>query len=97
MGKFRGWHIVAGIAAMVLTGFLGTAMGLSNTATFMASCVAFVAVSLWMDSRIALRRRERAREFESRKARGTAGEAAQGTESACDAVRAADCDDDRRS
>jgi hypothetical protein len=83
VGKFRGWHIVAGIAAMVLTGFLGTAMGLSNTATFMASCVAFVAVSLWTDSRIARRRRVIARE--------TAREAAR------DAVRAADCDDDRRS
>ncbi|WP_426979663.1 hypothetical protein ACQCSU_10580 [Pseudarthrobacter sp. O4] len=62
MGKFRGWHIVAGIAAMVLTGILGTAMGLNNTATFMSSCVAFVAVSMWMDSRISRRRRETARE-----------------------------------
>ncbi|MET3950514.1 hypothetical protein [Arthrobacter sp. UYEF36] len=71
MGKFRGWHIVAGIAAMVLTGILGTAMGLNNTAAFMSSCVAFVAVSMWMDSRITLRRRERARET----ARETAQEA----------------------
>lgn len=47
---------------MVLTGILGTAMGLNNTAAFMSSCVAFVAVSLWMDSRISLRRREKARE-----------------------------------
>ncbi|WP_346925885.1 hypothetical protein [uncultured Arthrobacter sp.] len=62
MGKFRGWHIVAGIAAMVLTGILGTAMGLTNTAAFMSSCVAFVAVSMWVDSRISLRRREKARE-----------------------------------
>jgi hypothetical protein len=62
VGKFRGWHIVAGIAAMVLTYVLGTAMGLNNTATFMSSCVAFVAVSLWTDSRISRRRRERARE-----------------------------------
>ncbi|MGO4191558.1 hypothetical protein AB4Y67_07800 [Arthrobacter sp. YAF17] len=61
MGKFRGWHIVAGIAAMVLTGILGTAMGLNNTAAFMSSCVAFVAVALWTDSRITLRRRQRAR------------------------------------
>jgi hypothetical protein len=53
---------VAGIAAMVLTGILGTAMGLNNTATFMSSCVAFVAVSMWMDSRISRRRREAARE-----------------------------------
>jgi hypothetical protein len=52
---------VAGIAAMVLTGILGTAMGLNNTATFMSSCVAFVAVAMWMDSRIARRRREAAR------------------------------------
>lgn len=79
---------MAGIAAMVLTGFLGTAMGLSNTATFMASCVAFVAVSLWTDSRIARRRRVTARE--------TARGAAQDPESARDAVRASDCDDDRR-
>lgn len=91
---------MAGIAAMVLTGLLGTAMGLSNTATFMASCVAFVAVALWTDSRIALRRRERAREIASRIARETAHEtspgAAQDAGSARDAVRAADCDDDRR-
>lgn len=55
---------MAGIAAMVLTGILGNAMGLNNTAAFMASCVAFVAVSMWIDSRISLRRRasERARE-----------------------------------
>ncbi len=47
---------------MVLTGILGTAMGLTNTAAFMSSCVAFVAVSMWVDSRISLRRREKARE-----------------------------------
>jgi hypothetical protein len=68
VGKFRGWHIVAGIAAMVLTGILGTAMGLTNTAAFMSSCVAFVAVSMWADSRISRRRRETLRE----KARETA-------------------------
>ena len=51
---------MAGIAAMVLTGVLGNAMGLNNTAAFMSSCVAFVAVSLWVDSRISLRRREAA-------------------------------------
>ena len=62
MGKFRGWHILAGIAAMVLTGILGTVMGLNNTAAFMASCVAFVAVALWTDSRLARRRLETARE-----------------------------------
>lgn len=53
---------MAGVAALVLTGILGTAMGLNNTATFMSSCVAFVAVSMWMDSRITRRRRETARE-----------------------------------
>nr|WP_249777362.1 hypothetical protein [Arthrobacter sp. C9C5] len=42
---------------MVLTGILGTVMGLNNTAAFMASCVAFVAVALWTDSRISRRRR----------------------------------------
>ncbi|MDI3241958.1 hypothetical protein QK292_11020 [Arthrobacter sp. AL08] len=61
MAKFRGWHIVAGIAAMVLTGILGNAMGLNYTADFMASCVAFVAVSMWMDSRISRRRGRAAR------------------------------------
>lgn len=57
---------MAGIAAMVLTGILGTAMGLNNTATFMSSCVAFVAVSMWMESRISRRRRETAREEAAR-------------------------------
>ncbi|GAA2134913.1 hypothetical protein ACVWYS_003961 [Arthrobacter sp. TE12231] len=47
---------MAGIAAMLLAGFVGTAMGLNNTATYMASGVAFVAVSLWVDSRISRRR-----------------------------------------
>ncbi|WP_205759999.1 hypothetical protein [Arthrobacter sp. PAMC25564] len=61
MGKFRGWHVVAGIAAMALTYVLGTALGLNNTATFMSSCVAFVAVSLWIDRRISLRRSKAAR------------------------------------
>jgi hypothetical protein len=71
VGKFRGWHIVAGIAAMMLTYVLGTAMGLNNTATFMSSCVAFVAVSLWTDSRISRRRRETARETARAAARGS--------------------------
>jgi hypothetical protein len=57
---FRGWHIVAGFAAMLLTAALGTAMGLNNTAAFMASCVAFVAVSKGMESHLARRRREAA-------------------------------------
>lgn len=76
---------MAGIAAMVLTGILGTAMGLNNTAAFMSSCVAFVAVSLWTDSRISRRRRETTREAARETARQTASEA----------VRAADPDDPR--
>ncbi|QDW31151.1 hypothetical protein FFF93_016310 [Arthrobacter sp. KBS0702] len=72
MGKFRGWHILAGIAAMVLTGILGTVMGLNNTAAFMASCVAFVAVALWTDSRITRRRRESVRDSARDSARDTA-------------------------
>ena len=47
---------MAGIAAMLLAGILGTAMGLNITATYLASGVAFVAVSLWVDSRISRRR-----------------------------------------
>lgn len=71
---------MAGIAAMVLTGILGTAMGLNNTAAFMSSCVAFVAVSMWMDSRITTRRRrenagERARESARDRARESVQEA----------------------
>lgn len=66
---------MAGIAAMVLTGILGTAMGLTNTAAFMSSCVAFVAVSMWTDSRISRRRREREKARET--ARETAQEAAE--------------------
>lgn len=53
---------MAGIAALMLTYVLGTALGLNNTATFMSSCAAFVAVSLWADSRITRLRREKARE-----------------------------------
>ena len=66
---------MAGIAAMVLTGILGNSMGLNNTAAFMSSCVAFVAVSMWMDSRITLRRRERAREVDGAAEAGDAGSA----------------------
>ncbi|SDL56307.1 hypothetical protein SAMN04487916_110163 [Arthrobacter sp. ov407] len=47
---------MAGIAAMLLAGLFGTVMGLNNTATYLASGVAFVAVSLWVDSRITRRR-----------------------------------------
>jgi hypothetical protein len=72
VGKFRGWHIVAGIAAMVLTGILGTAMGLNNTGTFMSSCVAFVAVSMWTDSQISRRRHKAARETGPETVRETA-------------------------
>ena len=74
---------MAGIAAMVLTGILGNSMGLNNTAAFMSSCVAFVAVSMWMDSRITtLRRKERARE--------TAREAAREADGAAEADSAPD-------
>ena len=52
---------MAGLAAMFLAGVLGSSMGLNDTATFMASCVAFVAVALWTDSRLARRRRKAAR------------------------------------
>jgi hypothetical protein len=64
VGKFRGWHIMAGMAAMLLAGILGIAMGLNITATYMASGVAFVAVSLWVDSRIS-RRRSAARQLDA--------------------------------
>ncbi len=47
---------MAGIAAMLLAGLFGTVMGLNNTATYLASGVAFVAVSLWVDGRITRRR-----------------------------------------
>ncbi len=47
---------MAGIAAMLLAGIFGTAMGLNNTAAYLASGVAFVAVSLWVDSRISRHR-----------------------------------------
>jgi hypothetical protein len=46
-------HIVAGIAAMGLAAALGVIMGLNNTAVFTSSCVVFVAVSLWVQSRVA--------------------------------------------
>lgn len=65
---------MAGIAALMLTYVLGTAMGLNDTATFMSSCVAFVAVSLWTDSRIARRRRETAPETAREAAREPAPE-----------------------
>jgi len=49
---------VAGIAAMIVAGMLGSAMRLNNTAVVMSSCVVFVAVAMWADSAIAKRRRE---------------------------------------
>ncbi len=60
---------MAGIAAMVLAGALGSTLGLNDTATFMASCVAFVAVALWTDSRLARRRRKAAQTEEDRRAK----------------------------
>ena len=68
---------MAGIAAMVLTGILGTVMGLNNTAAFMASCVAFVAVALWTDSRISRRTRETETAREIARETETARETAQ--------------------
>jgi hypothetical protein len=62
---------------MVLTGILGTAMGLTNTAAFMSSCVAFVAVSMWADSRITRRRREKTRELAREAAQEAVRETAQ--------------------
>jgi hypothetical protein len=42
---------------MALAASLGSAMGLNFAATFMFACVVFVAVSFWVDARIARRRR----------------------------------------
>ena len=56
VGNFKGWHIVAGVAAMALAAPLGSAMGLNFVATFMFACVAFVAVAMWTESKIARRR-----------------------------------------
>ncbi|MFE4543588.1 hypothetical protein [Arthrobacter sp. NPDC056727] len=53
MVRFRGLHIVAGIVAMGVAAALGMVMGLNNTAVFTSSCVVFVAVSLWVQSRVA--------------------------------------------
>jgi hypothetical protein len=49
-------HIVAGIVAMGVAAVLGKVMGLNNTAIFTSSCVVYVAVSMWTESRIARRR-----------------------------------------
>ncbi|MEC3853006.1 hypothetical protein [Paenarthrobacter ureafaciens] len=56
MGNFKGWHIVAGAAAMAVAAPLGSAMGLNFVATFMFACVVFVAVAMWTESKIAQRR-----------------------------------------
>ncbi|MFJ4210644.1 hypothetical protein ACIPY2_19490 [Paenarthrobacter sp. NPDC089675] len=56
MGNFKGWHIVAGMAAMALAAPLGSALGLNFVATFMFACVVFVAVAMWTEARIARRR-----------------------------------------
>lgn len=50
--------MVAGIAAMLVAAFLGSAMKLNNTAVVMSSCVVFVAVAMWADSALTRRRRE---------------------------------------
>ncbi|MDR6559597.1 hypothetical protein J2809_003977 [Arthrobacter pascens] len=56
MLRFRGLHIVAGIAAMGVAAVLGMVMELNNTAIFTSSCVVYVAVSMWTESRIARHR-----------------------------------------
>ncbi|WP_395400042.1 hypothetical protein ACHMXB_16490 [Arthrobacter sp. UC242_113] len=53
MVRFRGLHIVAGIVAMGVAAALGIIMGLNNTAVFTSSCVVYVAVSLFVQSRLA--------------------------------------------
>ncbi|WP_267276864.1 hypothetical protein [Arthrobacter sp. CDRTa11] len=58
MAKFRGLHVVAGIAAMMVAAVLGSAMKLNNTSIVMSSCVVFVAVAMWTDSALTRRRRE---------------------------------------
>jgi hypothetical protein len=45
-------HIVAGIVAMGVAAALGIIMGLNNTAVFTSSCVVYVAVSLFVQSRL---------------------------------------------
>ncbi|WP_426997414.1 hypothetical protein [Pseudarthrobacter sp. N5] len=69
MAKFRGLHVMAGIAAMIVAALLGSAMGLNNTAVVTSSCVVFVAVSMWVDS-IVSRRRRAASTLEEQQGRG---------------------------
>lgn len=47
---------MAGIAAMGVAAVLGMVMELNNTAIFTSSCVVYVAVSMWTESRIARHR-----------------------------------------
>lgn len=56
MLRFRGLHIVAGIAAMGVAAVLGMIVHLNNTAIFTSSCVAYVAVSMWAEGKISKRR-----------------------------------------
>ena len=56
MVRFRGLHIAAGIVAMGVAAVLGSIMGLNNTAVFTSSCVVYVAVSMWAESRLSRRR-----------------------------------------
>lgn len=58
MGNFKGWHIVAGVAAMACAIPLAYAMGLNFVATFTFACVVFVAVAMWVEAKIARRRSE---------------------------------------
>ena len=44
---------MAGIVAMGVAAALGIIMGLNNTAVFTSSCVVYVAVSLFVQSRLA--------------------------------------------
>ena len=88
-------HIVAGIAAMVLTAALGSAMGLNNTAAFMFGCVALVAVSKGMDSYFARRRREAAARLTERNP-ATRSASREDPESRGDAALALDADNPER-
>ena len=56
MRKFKGWHIVAGLAAVAVAIPLGSLMGLKSVAAFMFAGVAFVAVAFWVDHKLARRR-----------------------------------------
>lgn len=47
---------MAGIVAMGVTAVLGSIMGLTDTALFTSSCVAYVAVSMGAESRLSRRR-----------------------------------------